>query len=89
VSYVKLTVKRPPGVSAAEGAGLSVAVGTTLQALRSIGAKFDDSSKGKPTRRGHDGIGGVGHYAVQLTKLSGPHRVTTTCRRVTWSWRGA
>jgi chloroplastic oxoene reductase len=80
VSYVKLTVKRPPGVSAAEGTGLPVAVGATLQALRSIGAKFDDSSKGKPTRRGHDGIGGVG-----LMKLSGPHRVTTTCRRVTWS----
>ncbi|KAL6851572.1 hypothetical protein ACP4OV_020505 [Aristida adscensionis] len=77
VASVKLTVKRPPGVSAADGAGLPVAAGTALQALRSIGAKFDGG--GKPMNVLITAAsGGVGHYAVQLAKLAGLH-VTATC----------
>nr|AGT17171.1 Polyketide synthase, enoylreductase [Saccharum hybrid cultivar R570] len=72
-----LTVKRPPDVFAAEGAGLPVAAGTALQALRTIGAKFDGT--GKPLNVLITAAsGGVGHYAVQLAKLAGLH-ITATC----------
>jgi NADPH:quinone reductase-like Zn-dependent oxidoreductase len=72
-----LTVKRPPEVFAAEGAGLPVAAGTALQALRTIGAKFDGT--GKPLNVLITAAsGGVGHYAVQLAKLAGLH-ITATC----------
>ena len=70
-----LTVKRPPEVFAAEGAGLPVAA--PLQALRTIGATFDGT--GKPLNVLITGAsGGVGHYAVQLAKLAGLH-ITATC----------
>ncbi|KAL5214135.1 hypothetical protein ABZP36_003287 [Zizania latifolia] len=77
VASVNLTVKRPPEVSAAEGAGLPVAAGTALQALRSIGAKFDGT--GEPLNVLITAAsGGVGLYAVQLAKLANLH-VTATC----------
>ncbi|XP_062185559.1 chloroplast envelope quinone oxidoreductase homolog [Phragmites australis] len=77
VAPVKLTVKRPPGVSAAEGAGLPIAAGTALRALRAIGAKFDGT--GMPSNVLITAAsGGVGLYAVQLVKLAGLH-VTATC----------
>ncbi|MCH1923129.1 quinone oxidoreductase, partial [Shewanella sp. A3A] len=72
-----LTVKRTPNVSAAEGAGLPIAAGTALQALRSIGAKFDGT--GEPLNvLVTAASGGVGLYAVQLAKLANLH-VTATC----------
>uniref|UniRef100_A0A0A9BNF9 Enoyl reductase (ER) domain-containing protein n=1 Tax=Arundo donax TaxID=35708 RepID=A0A0A9BNF9_ARUDO len=77
VASESLTVKRPPEVSAAEGAGLPIAAGTALQSLRSIGAKFDGT--GKPLNVLITAAsGGVGLYAVQLAKLAGLH-VTATC----------
>ncbi|VAH47093.1 chloroplast envelope quinone oxidoreductase homolog [Triticum dicoccoides] len=77
VASANLTVKRPAEVSAAEGAGLPIAAGTALQALRSIGAKFDGT--GKPLNvLVTAASGGVGLYAVQLAKLANLH-VTATC----------
>ncbi|XP_037460440.1 chloroplast envelope quinone oxidoreductase homolog [Triticum dicoccoides] len=77
VAPANLTVKRPAKVSAAEGAGLPIAAGTALQALRSIGAKFDGT--GKPLNVLITAAsGGVGLYAVQLAKLANLH-VTATC----------
>ncbi|XP_040379011.1 chloroplast envelope quinone oxidoreductase homolog [Oryza brachyantha] len=77
VSSASLTVKRPPEVSAADGAGLPVAAGTALQALRSIGARFDGT--GEPLNvLVTAASGGVGLYAVQLAKLANLH-VTATC----------
>ncbi|RLM74370.1 hypothetical protein C2845_PM15G05210 [Panicum miliaceum] len=77
VAFENLTVKRPPEVSAAEGAGLPIAAGTALQALRTIGAKFDGT--GEPLNVLITAAsGGVGLYAVQLAKLAGLH-VTATC----------
>jgi len=79
VASVKLAVRRPPGVSAADGAGLPIAAGTALQSLRSIGARFDSTSGSKPLNvLVTAASGGVGHYAVQLAKLAGLH-VTATC----------
>nr|AAX81879.1 quinone reductase [Triticum monococcum] len=69
VASANLTVKRPAEVSAAEGAGLPIAAGTALQALRSIGAKFDGT--GKPLNvLVTAASGGVGLYPVQLAKLT-------------------
>uniref|UniRef100_J3LX24 Enoyl reductase (ER) domain-containing protein n=1 Tax=Oryza brachyantha TaxID=4533 RepID=J3LX24_ORYBR len=77
VSSASLTVKRPPEVSAADGAGLPVAAGTALQALRSIGARFDGT--GEPLNvLVTAASGGGGLYAVQLAKLANLH-VTATC----------
>ncbi|KAF7099770.1 hypothetical protein CFC21_101366 [Triticum aestivum] len=77
VASANLTVKRPAKVSAAEGAGLPIAAGTALQALRSIGAKFDGT--GKPLNVLITAASsGVGLYAVQLAKLANLH-VTATC----------
>jgi len=77
VASANLTVKRPAEVSAPEGAGLPIAAGTALQALRSIGAKFDGT--GKPLNvLVTAASGGVGLYAVQLAKLANLH-VTATC----------
>ncbi|XP_062184814.1 chloroplast envelope quinone oxidoreductase homolog [Phragmites australis] len=77
VASANLTVKRPPEVSAAEGAGLPIAAGTALQSLRAIGAKFDGT--GKPLNVLITAAsGGVGLYAVQLAKLAGLH-ITATC----------
>ncbi|OVA05705.1 Alcohol dehydrogenase superfamily [Macleaya cordata] len=78
VASKSLTVKRPPEVSAAEGAGLPVAGLTALQALtNSAGVKLDGT--GNPTNILITAAsGGVGHYAVQLAKLGNVH-VTATC----------
>ncbi|KAK3145016.1 hypothetical protein QOZ80_4AG0321390 [Eleusine coracana subsp. coracana] len=77
VASESLTVKRPPEVSAAEGAGLPVAAGTAFQALRAIGAKFDGT--GKPLNVLITAAsGGVGLYVVQLARLAGLH-ITATC----------
>ncbi|KAL6851573.1 hypothetical protein ACP4OV_020506 [Aristida adscensionis] len=77
VASESLTVKRPPEVSAAEGAGLPIAAGTALQALKAIGAKFDGT--GKPLNVLITAAsGGVGLYAVQLARLAGLH-ITATC----------
>ncbi|XBH88957.1 hypothetical protein VPH35_080954 [Triticum aestivum] len=77
VASANLTVKRPAKVSAAEGAGLPIAAGTVLQALRSIGSKFDGT--GKPLNVLITAAsGGVGLYAVQLAKLANLH-VNATC----------
>ncbi|EEE60849.1 hypothetical protein OsJ_14476 [Oryza sativa Japonica Group] len=74
VAAANLTVKRTPNVSAAEGAGLPIAAGTALQALRSIGAKFDGT--GEPLNvLVTAASGGVGLYAVQLAKLANLHRL--------------
>uniref|UniRef100_A0A453MFH0 Enoyl reductase (ER) domain-containing protein n=1 Tax=Aegilops tauschii subsp. strangulata TaxID=200361 RepID=A0A453MFH0_AEGTS len=80
VASANLTVRRPPEVCAAEGAGLPIAAGTALQALRSIGAKFHlDGAGSKPLNVLITAAsGGVGLYAVQLAKLANLH-VTATC----------
>ncbi|CAN6371564.1 unnamed protein product [Urochloa humidicola] len=81
VASAKLTVKRPCGVSAAEGAGLPTAAITALKSLRSVGAnKFDGTGTGnKPlTVLITAAPGGVGLYTLQLAKLAGFH-VTATC----------
>ncbi|RLM65388.1 hypothetical protein C2845_PM16G05320 [Panicum miliaceum] len=78
VASVKLAVRRPPGVSAADGAGLPIAAGTALQSLRSIGARFDGAGSKPLNVLVTAASGGVGHYAVQLAKLAGLH-VTATC----------
>ncbi|RWR87134.1 chloroplast envelope quinone oxidoreductase [Cinnamomum micranthum f. kanehirae] len=78
VAQVKLTVKRPPEVSAAGGAGLPIAAQTALQALRdAAGIKLDESGKAANILI-TAASGGVGHYAVQLAKLGNTH-VTATC----------
>jgi chloroplastic oxoene reductase len=77
VASESLTVKRPSEVSSAEGAGLPIAAGTALQALKAIGAKFDGT--GKPLNVLITAAsGGVGLYAVQLARLAGLH-ITATC----------
>nr|DAD24149.1 TPA_asm: hypothetical protein HUJ06_025612 [Nelumbo nucifera] len=78
VAQESLTVKRPPEVSAAEGAGLPIAGLTAHHILvNSAGVKLDGS--GKPTNILITAAsGGVGHYAVQLAKLGNTH-VTATC----------
>ncbi|CAN6248234.1 unnamed protein product [Urochloa humidicola] len=78
VASESLTVKRPPEVSAAEGSGLPIAAGTALQALRTIGAKFDGTGNPPLNVLITAASGGVGLYAVQLAKLAGLH-VTATC----------
>lgn len=74
----KLTVSRPPELSAAEGAGLPLAGITALQALTHVvGINLDGSGPRKHILI-TAGSGGVGHYAVQLAKLGNTH-VTATC----------
>ncbi|KAL6009307.1 hypothetical protein ACLOJK_022536 [Asimina triloba] len=78
VAQQNLTVCRPPEVSAAEGAGLPIAGMTALQALtKSAGIKLDGSGK-QSNILVTAASGGVGHYAVQLSKLGNTH-VTATC----------
>lgn len=77
MSEVKLTAHRPPEVSATEGACIPVASLTALLGLHNLGVKFDGTDN--PTNvLVTAASGGVGHYAVQLAKLSGLH-VTATC----------
>eukprot|EP00262_Sarcandra_glabra_P018634 TRINITY_DN676_c0_g1_i10.p1 TRINITY_DN676_c0_g1~~TRINITY_DN676_c0_g1_i10.p1 ORF type:complete len:333 (-),score=55.67 TRINITY_DN676_c0_g1_i10:211-1209(-) len=78
VALERLTVKRPPEVSAAEGAGLPIAGLTALQALtEAAGLKLDGTGK-EANVLVTAASGGVGHYAVQLAKLGNVH-VTATC----------
>ncbi|KAI3912300.1 hypothetical protein MKW98_023169 [Papaver atlanticum] len=78
VASKSLTVERPDGVSAAEGAGLPVAGLTALQALTDAsGIKLDSSGK-QTNILVTAASGGVGQYAVQLAKLGNVH-VTATC----------
>ncbi|XP_031477756.1 chloroplast envelope quinone oxidoreductase homolog [Nymphaea colorata] len=74
------TVKRPQEVSAAEGAALTMAGLTALQALAEAGIKLDSSGSRRPKANVliTAASGGVGHYAVQLAKLGNAH-VTATC----------
>ncbi|XP_076901376.1 chloroplast envelope quinone oxidoreductase homolog [Bidens hawaiensis] len=74
----KLTVLRPPEVSAAEGAGLPVAGLTALQALTYHGGISQDKSGPTTNILVTAASGGVGQYAVQLAKLGNNH-VTATC----------
>ncbi|XP_021907176.1 chloroplast envelope quinone oxidoreductase homolog isoform X2 [Carica papaya] len=78
VAKEKLTVARPPEVSAADGASLPVAGLTAHQALtKSAGIKLDGSGK-QVNILVTAASGGVGHYTVQLAKLGNTH-VTATC----------
>ncbi|KAG2672588.1 hypothetical protein I3760_13G048700 [Carya illinoinensis] len=78
VAKERLTVTRPPEVSAAKGAGLPVAGLTAHQALtQSAGIKLDGSGE-QVNILVTAASGGVGHYAVQLAKLGNTH-VTATC----------
>lgn len=78
VSSEKLTVCRPPEVSAAEGAGLPVAGLTALQALTYHGGISLDKTSSPTNILITAASGGVGQYAVQLAKLGNVH-VTATC----------
>ncbi|PWA88956.1 oxidoreductase, zinc-binding dehydrogenase family protein [Artemisia annua] len=78
VSSEKLTVSRPPEVSAAEGAGLPVAGLTALQALTYHGGLTLDKTGTTSNILITAASGGVGQYAVQLAKLGNIH-VTATC----------
>ncbi|KAM1031673.1 hypothetical protein ACFX13_036203 [Malus domestica] len=78
VASERLTVARPPEVSAAESAGLPIAGLTALQALtQAASIKLDGSGQQKNILI-TAASGGVGHYAVQLAKLGNTH-VTDTC----------
>ncbi|XP_039125675.1 chloroplast envelope quinone oxidoreductase homolog [Dioscorea cayenensis subsp. rotundata] len=77
IAEESLTVTRPPEVSPAEGAGLPIAALTALQALKTVGIKFDGASNAANILI-TAASGGVGHYAVQLAKLGNSH-VTATC----------
>ncbi|KAF5810348.1 putative NADPH:quinone reductase [Helianthus annuus] len=78
VGSQKLTVLRPPEVSAAEGAGLPVAGLTALQALTYHGGITLDKTGPTTNVLITAASGGVGQYAVQLAKLGNIH-VTATC----------
>ncbi|KAM0071204.1 putative NADPH:quinone reductase [Helianthus debilis subsp. tardiflorus] len=78
VGSQKLTVLRPPEVSAAEGAGLPVAGLTALQALTYHGGITLDKTGPTTNVLITAASGGVGQYAIQLAKLGNVH-VTATC----------
>lgn len=63
---------RPPGVSAAQGAGVPIPCGTAYQALRSLGVRADD------TLLIHGGSGSVGQAAIQFAVLWGARVIATT-----------
>ncbi|KAF5470228.1 hypothetical protein F2P56_010753 [Juglans regia] len=78
VAKERLTVSRPPEVSAADGAGLPIAGITALQVLTQYaGIKLDRSGQ-QVNILVTAASSGVGHYAVQLAKLGNTH-VTATC----------
>ncbi|XP_010532916.1 PREDICTED: putative quinone-oxidoreductase homolog, chloroplastic [Tarenaya hassleriana] len=74
VASEKLTVVRPPEVSAPEAAGLPIAAVTALKSLKEA-AGLDLRANVLVTAAS----GGVGHYAVQLAKKLGNAHVTATC----------
>ncbi|KAJ0581184.1 putative NADPH:quinone reductase [Helianthus annuus] len=78
VGSQKLTILRPPEVSAAEGAGLPVAGLTALQALTYHGGITLDKTGHTTNVLITAASGRVGQYAVQLSKLGNVH-VTATC----------
>ncbi|KAL6650555.1 hypothetical protein ACP70R_009480 [Stipagrostis hirtigluma subsp. patula] len=78
VASESATVGRPAGVSAADAAGLPISGLTALQALLSMGTRFDGTGGGGANLLVTAASGGVGTYAVQLAKLGG-HHVTATC----------
>ncbi|WP_261164711.1 NADP-dependent oxidoreductase [Microbacterium sp. Marseille-Q6965] len=63
---------RPPGVSAAQGAGVPIPCGTAYQALRSLGLRADD------TLLIHGGSGSVGQAAIQFAVMWGARVIATT-----------
>lgn len=71
-SHVQL---RPPGVSAAEAAGIGIPFGTAYQTLRSLGVRADD------TLLVHGGSGAVGQGLIQLARLWGATVVATASER--------
>lgn len=78
LAQAKVAAKLPGEVSSQDAAGLPVAAITVLQMLRACGiATLDGSYEGNVLVLGASG--GVGHYAVQVAKLSGAF-VTATCR---------
>ncbi|KAG9446055.1 hypothetical protein H6P81_012183 [Aristolochia fimbriata] len=78
VSSEKLTVKRPPEISASHAAGLNIAGLTALQALTEVAGVKLDGSENRKNILITAASGGVGHYAVQLAKLGNTH-ITATC----------
>ena len=66
---------RPPQVSAAEGAGLGIPVGTAYQTLRSLGVGPGD------TLLVHAGSGAVGQAAIQFAVLWGATVIATSSER--------
>eukprot|EP00252_Welwitschia_mirabilis_P020787 TRINITY_DN516_c0_g1_i2.p1 TRINITY_DN516_c0_g1~~TRINITY_DN516_c0_g1_i2.p1 ORF type:complete len:332 (-),score=93.53 TRINITY_DN516_c0_g1_i2:435-1430(-) len=72
------TANIPEGVSFENSASLPIAALTALQSIRdAAGVKLDGSGKTKNLLV-TAASGGVGHFAVQIAKLSGAH-VTATC----------
>ncbi|XP_057534715.1 quinone-oxidoreductase homolog, chloroplastic-like [Amaranthus tricolor] len=78
IAKEKLTVVRPPEVSAPEGAALPVAALTAHKALTEFANIKLDGSGERKNILVTAASGGVGHYAVQLAKLGNTH-VTATC----------
>nr|XP_051190007.1 quinone-oxidoreductase homolog, chloroplastic-like [Lolium perenne] len=76
VAPAALTVARPPEVSAVDGACLPAAASSALQLLKATGVS--SNATGPKNVLLTAASGGVGHYAVQLAKLTGMH-VTATC----------
>jgi NADPH:quinone reductase-like Zn-dependent oxidoreductase len=67
--------RRPPHVSAAEGAALGIPVGTAYQALRSLGVGSGD------TLLVHGGSGAVGQALIQYAVLWGATVIATSSER--------
>lgn len=78
VANEKVTVSRPPEVSAAEGAGLPIAGLTAHMALTQYARLNLDGTGPRKNILVTAASGGVGQYAVQLAKLGNAH-VTATC----------
>ncbi|KAG9453211.1 hypothetical protein H6P81_006115 [Aristolochia fimbriata] len=78
VSSEKLTVKRPPEISASHAAGLNIAGLTALHALTEVAGVKLDGSENRKNILITAASGGVGHYEVQLAKLGNTH-ITATC----------
>ncbi|HAQ59500.1 MAG TPA: hypothetical protein DCR63_03350 [Microbacterium sp.] len=68
-------IPRPPAVSAAEGAGLGIPVGTAYQVLRSLDVGAGD------TLLLHAGSGAVGQAAIQYAVLWGATVIATASER--------
>lgn len=78
-----LTVIRPPAISPSEGAGVPTAALTAVLALKAAGATFDNMQNSASEKQQKNILitaasGGVGLYALQLSKLLDYH-ITVTC----------